>query len=523
MSTHDVDFDRFRLRRLVEQLTKHDEVEVHDEPVAFADLSSIIEASDKAVLFRKAGPEQLELVAGVLGSRRRLAIALGVEEEDSLHEYERRMASPQKHFEVPSSEAPVHEVVLTGDDIDLTKLPFYLQHDLDGGPYISSAIDFSVDPVTGRHNVGCRRLMLRGRKHMTTNLTAPSDLKIAYLACVERGERLPISFVIGSHPTSYLAALSTASLAADSTAARLPLDEFDLVGTLRGAPLPVVRGVTNGVPAPADAEMIIEGYLDELGYRELDGPYGEFVGFYGAAHIDPVFHVTAITMRHDVLHQSILHGGRDIARMEMTPMAVLQTESALWAALRAAKIAPTAVYPVDGVPVGKHVRVALDQAAAPGQARAVISALFAVSGVKHVVVVDSDIDVRNDAEVEWAMSTRFRPDRDLVVAEGFPGSYSDPTISERGTLSKVGFDATAGRPGDSMVNWRPTPPQVSRERRVYSVREALQDGPLYFREIMDALGSDDGREIALELDELHQEGVLTRGPNWQWELTKTEG
>jgi 2,5-furandicarboxylate decarboxylase 1 len=511
MNTSDLDLERFRLRRLVGQLTQLGEVEVHDEPVALADLSSIIEASGKAVLFRKAGPEQLELVAGVMGSRRRLAIALGTEEKDSLREYEHRMANPQTHFEVPSSDAPVHRVVLTGDDIDLTKLPFHLQHDLDGGPYISSAIDFSVDPATGKHNVGCRRLMLRDRKHLRTNLTSPSDLKLAYRACVERGERLPISFAIGSHPTAFLAATL-----------RLPGDEFNLVATLRGAPLPMVRGVTNGVPAPADAEMIIEGYLDELGYRELDGPYGEFWGFYGAAHIDPIFHVTAITMRHDVLHQSVLHGCRNMARMEATPIGALNTEFAVWAALRAMKIVPTAVHVVDAVATGQHARVALDSAA-PGQARSVISALFAMRGMKHVVVVDSDIDVRDDADVEWALSTRFRADRDLMVVEGFPAYYSDPTASERGTLTKVGFDATAGLGGDSMEKWRPTPPRVNRERRVGSVREALQDGPLYFREIMDALGSDDGREIVLELDELREEGVLTRGPNWQWQLTKTEG
>lgn len=76
----------------------------------------------------------------------------------------------------------------------------------------------------------------------------------------------------------------------------------------------------------------------------------------------------------------------------------------------------------------------------------------------------------------------------------------------------MGFDATTGPAGDSMVKWRPAPPRVSRERRVDSVREALEDGPLYFREIMDALGSDDGREIVLELDELREKGVLTRGP-----------
>jgi 2,5-furandicarboxylate decarboxylase 1 len=511
MNTSDVDLDRFRLRRLVEQLTELGEVEVHDEPVALADLSAIIEASPKAVLFRKAGPEQVELVAGAMGSRRRLAIALGVGEEDSVREYQRRLANPQRHFEVPSADAPVHEVVLTGDDIDLTRLPFHLQHDLDGGPYISAAMDFSIDPATGRNNVGCRRLMLRGRRHLTTNLTAPSDLKATYRACVERGERLPISFAVGSHPTSFLAATS-----------RRPGDEFDLVATLRGAPLPMVRGVTNEVPAPADAEMIIEGYLDELGYRELDGPYGEFWGFYGAAHIDPVFHVTAIAMRRDVLHQSMLHGCRDMGRMEFTPAGSLHTEAAVYAALRAVRIEPAGVHASDAVATAQHVRVAIDTAAAPGTARSVISALHALPGMKHVVVVDSDIDVRNDAEVEWALSTRFRADRDLVVAGGFPGFYSDPATSESGTVAKVGLDATAGLPGESMENWRPTPPRVSRERRAGSVREALRDGPLYFREIMDALGSDDGREIVLELDELHKEGILTRGPNWQWELTKTE-
>ena len=109
MSTYDL--ERFRLRRHVERLTELGEVEVHDEPVALADLSSVIESSDKAVLVRKAGPEQVELVAGVMGSRRRLAIALGVEEADSVREYERRLATPQKHFEVPSSDAP------TGPDL----------------------------------------------------------------------------------------------------------------------------------------------------------------------------------------------------------------------------------------------------------------------------------------------------------------------------------------------------------------------------------------------------------------------
>ena len=181
--------DKFRLRRLVERLIEMGEVEIHDEPVALSEMSPMIEATTKALLFRKAGPEEHEGVGAVSASRRRLAAAFGVGEDKMREEYMRRMANPQKPFEVPSGEAPVHEVVLTGDQIDLTKLPFHVQHEYDGAPYISSGIDFTIDPVTKRSNVGCRRLMLRGKDKCGFNLTAPSDLRQIYLGGVARGLR----------------------------------------------------------------------------------------------------------------------------------------------------------------------------------------------------------------------------------------------------------------------------------------------------------------------------------------------
>src|SRR5579864_9290336 len=190
--------DKFRLRKLVDRLVDMGEVEIHEEPVALAEMSPMIEATSKALLFKKAGPEQQEVVGAVSASPRRLAAAFGVTEEKMREEYLRRVANPQKTFEVPSSEAPVHEVVQTGDQIDLTKLPFHIQHEYDGAPYISSGIDFTLDPLTRRSNVGCRRLMLRGKDKCGFNLTAPSDLKQIYLGCVARGEKLQASFTIGA-------------------------------------------------------------------------------------------------------------------------------------------------------------------------------------------------------------------------------------------------------------------------------------------------------------------------------------
>ena len=510
-SASKVDLEKFRLRRFVERLIEIGEVEIHEEPVPLARLSAIIESSPKATLFRRAGPENFEIVAAVSGSRRRLAAAFGVDERAIVHEYLRRMSQPQPVIEIPSSEAPVHQVVIRGDEVDLTRLPFHPQHEYDGGTYISSGIDFTIDPATGKSNVGCRRLMLRGRREMRSNLTEPSDLKRIYLACVERGERLPLSFAIGSHPLDYLAA-----------GQRIPVDEFGLVGTLRGQPVPMVRGITNGIPAPADAEMIIEGYFDELGYREVEGPYGEFYGYYGPPHIDPVFHVTAITMRKDALHQTVLHSGKLLGRTDSSNLGSLNGELRIWRALRAANIEPVAVRGLPCTNGRQHVRVAIRQSA-PGQARLAIAALFSIPFVKHALIVDEDVDVFSDHEVEWAMATRFRADRDLVVERGFPRVYMDPTVGEDGTMAKLGFDLTKplDASGELLATVASAPRFEKPAPRSASVRAALESGPKYFVELMRSLGSEDGREVALELDALREQGELERVEHTgEWTLKK---
>lgn len=506
-----MDMNKFRLRSLVNRLIELGEVEIHDESVPLSQLSRVIEASSKAVLFRKAGPEQTEVIAAVFGSRARLAAAFGLDYRQVAHEYMRRMSHPQPTVEVPSDEAPVHEAVLTGADADLTKLPFHVQHQFDGGTYISSAIDYTIDPAAGRTNVGCRRLMLRGRHEMRANLTNTSDLRKIYLRCLERRERLNVNFVIGSHPIDFLAATL-----------RLPGDEIGLVATLRGEPLPVVRGVTNDIAVPADAEMVIEGYFDELGYREFEGPYGEGYGYYGPMHIDPVFHVTAITRRKDFLFQTLVHSGRDMSRADSPHTGALNAEVAAWKALRDAGIEPVAVCAPTSTGRQQHVRVAIAQKT-PGQARQVITALFSVVRFKHVIVVDDDVDVFSDEQVEWAMSCRFRADRDIVTQGGFSPHYMDPTMEEGDVMTKIGFDLTVpfGRP-DRVDDRVAEAPRFERPARFRTVREALTSQPMHFAHLMEAVGSTDGREVALDLDELREEGILTRLDNGEWAIKADE-
>jgi 2,5-furandicarboxylate decarboxylase 1 len=502
------DLDKFRLRNFAERLIAIGEAEVHAKPIAMADLAHAIAETPKAVVFKDAGPEHFEIVAAAGGSRRRLAEALGVNERDAGKEYLNRLGKPQPMIEVTSDVAPVHQVVRKRADVDLTRLPFHLQHELDGGVYISASIDYAVDPAIGKRNVGCRRLMLRSRDTMRANLTDASDLKLMYLECLKRGERLPVSYVIGSHPLDYLAATQ-----------KQPVDEFALVGTVRGEPVPMVRGVTNGIYVPADAEAVIEGYFDELGYREMEGPYGEFYGYYGSMHIDPVFHATAVTMRRDAMFQTVLHAGRFVGRMDSANLASLNAEVNAWRALRAAGIEPVAINFVLASNGRQHCRVSLKRGE-PGQAKLAIATLFALPTVKHAFIVDEDVDVFSDEEVEWAMATRFSAERDIVVSTGLRGFYADPMADKDGLVAKAGFDCTAPFDASVKIEYRrAVAPKASNGMLSNrSVAEALQTKAMHFGELVAALGSADGREIALALDVLREQDLVTRLDNGEWAL-----
>src|SRR5947209_76283 len=432
--------EKCRLRRFVDRLSDMGEVEIHDKPVALTNLSAAIEGSDKAMLFKKAGPEQLEIAAKTGGNRRRLAAAFETSEEKIYDEYFRRLANPQPVVEVPSHEAPVHAVVTTGKDVDLTRLPFHPQHAYDGSCYLSSAIDYTIDPATGRRNVGCRRLSLRNRYEAGTNVTAPSDLKRIYQACVSRGERLPVTFTVGAHPLDFFAATT-----------RQGGDELPLVGSFRSEPAAVVKSLTNDIRVPADAEMKLEGYLDERGYAEPEGPYGEYMGYYGSIHMDPVFHCTAITMRRDVLHHTLLHGSaRVLDQTDSAVISAMRTEAEAMRILKATVREPVAVY-LRSVSGGSNtLRVSIKQRVI-GEARAAIAALFGgIMRLKHIYAFDEDIDIHDDRQVEWALGTRFQADQDLVILQRMRGMTVDPSLNGRRTGAKAGFDCTKpfGRDGE---------------------------------------------------------------------------
>jgi 2,5-furandicarboxylate decarboxylase 1 len=500
------DCEAFGLGRFIEELRGAGELEVHADLTHLADVAGHVDGNPKAVLFEHAGAQGVALTANIMGSRARMARAFGVEPKLLLQEIQRRLRTPQRVVEVSREQAPAQQVVLTGDAIDLTTLPIHLQHQHDGAPYISAAMDFARDAAAGWTNVGLRRLMLRGRAETGIDLMAPSDLRAIFLASVARGEHLPLSIVVGAHPVDYLAATM-----------RLPVDELRLIAAMRGQTLPVVKSVTNDLLVPADAEYVIEGYLDAKGYVESEGPYGEFLGYYGEVKRNPVFRVTAITHRRNPVFQTISISGRALGRTDTALLCSLRTEVLAWRALEVAVREPLAVYAPPASGGVYNLRVSLRQRV-PGEARNAIAALFSsVANIKNVFVVDPDIDIFSDEQMEWALATRFQPTRDLVVGDGFRTLPLDPSLDGAVTGSKAGYDMTLPFGATGLASEVPETPTYT-GARFASLREALADGPKSFVQLMAAVDSRDGREIVVTLEELRNEGVLSRDEEGRYVL-----
>jgi 2,5-furandicarboxylate decarboxylase 1 len=499
--------DKFSLRKHLDKISTMGLVEIVKVDTDLANIAHSLQGSDKAVYFTNAGPEKTEIIGNVMGSRRLLGAALDVNEQDALSELLKRLETPQEIVEVASAQAPVHQIILEGAEADLTKLPVPFQHGMDGGPYISATIDYVKDPETGLTNVGCRRLMLRGRRETGIDAVSPSDLRAIYEKSALRGERLPISFVLGAHPLDYIAATQ-----------RLPVDELSIVAKLRGQDLPVVKCITNDLLVPADAEIVLEGYLDEKGHVEKEGPFGEFLGYYGKVKNNPVFHMTAMTMRKNALFQTATIGGKYLGRTDTAQLSALRTEATVWHALQTAVREAVAIYVSPSSGGMFNLRLSLRQRV-PGEARNAIAAAFgSLANVKNVFVVDSDVDVFSDEQMDWALATRFQPERDLFVETGFRTLPLDPSLDGMRTGSKAGFDLTLpfGKKGDLELTL-PEPP-VFTEKTCETVLEALSVSSLHFSEIMSAVGSRDGREITIELDELRQAGRLVRNEDGKYVL-----
>jgi UbiD family decarboxylase len=358
-------------------------------------------------------------------SRRFMAIALECEPRELARRYNERQSQLLLPAEIEN--APVQEVILTGDDIDLTQIPMLTHYDVNAAPYITAGIVAAADPDTGARNTSYNRLMMAGKRELRIFMAIGRHLWTLHNRLERRNEPLPVAIIVGVHPLFSLGAQAfTASTE----------DEYAVIGGMMSEPLRVVRAKTVPILVPADAELIIEGKILP-NVRRIEGPFGEFTGHAVPSDERPVIEVSAVTHRHNYIFQDI-HAGYTEHKM----MGALPREAALLKAVR--QTVPTVkdvCMPVSGT-CRFHAYISIAKRA-PGQAKNAICAAFAADMLlKHVVIVDDDIDVFDEERVLWAVANRFQADRGLVVISNAQGSELDPSAGAGGVNAKMGLDAT---------------------------------------------------------------------------------
>jgi UbiD family decarboxylase len=383
------------------------------------------------LLFEKVKGTKFPVLTNLHAGRSRLAAAIHAKPEEMQRAYLQAMENPVPPKVV--SKAPVKEVILTGDKIDLHKLPQILHHEEDAGPYITAAISFAKDPNSDTWNCAYNRLMIKSRDTTSIHLTLAKHLWEFQRAAEAQGKALPVAFAIGVHPAIALGCLAIGSIDEDERA---------IMGGLLGEPLELVKCETSDVLVPAHAEMILEGEILP-NERTAEGPFGEFTGYSLGERQREVLKVRAITHRRDAIFQDITVGHLDHLMLSTTPI-----EANLYRAVRAMVPTVKAVR----VPAPFTCYVSIEQRISGQAKNAILAVLGADLYMKRVVVVDNDVDIFNERQVNWAIATRCQPDRDIAIISNARGSDLDPSTKEDGYTGKWGVDATA-KP--SLANFTP--------------------------------------------------------------------
>ncbi|HEX5449354.1 MAG TPA: menaquinone biosynthesis decarboxylase [Gaiellaceae bacterium] len=415
-----------------------------------------VRAGGPALLFEHPKGSQHPLLINQFGTERRMCLAFGV---DSLDDVAAKLADVLEMQPPEGIAAKVRglktlksiadsrpktvrsgacqEVVLTGDDVDLSRLPVQTCWPHDAAPFITLPAVITHDPRNGNRNVGMYRLQVLGPRSTAMHWQIHKDGRADYL--FSEG-KLEVAVALGLDPVT-----------AYSASAPLPkhIDELMVAGFLRGEPVEMVKGVTVGIEVPANAEIVLEGYVEQ-GDLTTEGPFGDHTGFYTPAELFPVFHVTAMTMRRDAIYPSIVVGKppQEDAWLGKATERIF---------LPAVKMTVPEIVDYDLPVAGAFHNLAIVsiRKAFPGHARKVMHAIWGLgmlSLTKGIVIVDEHVDVHDYEEVMFYVGANVDPKRDVLISEG-PTDHLDhaPTLQFFG--GKIGIDATAKSPAEGAREW----------------------------------------------------------------------
>ena len=415
-----------------------------------------VKAGGPALLFERPKGASHPLLINQFGTERRMCLAFGVERLDEVGQKVAdvlEMQPPaglmdkvrglQKLKSIADSlpqtvrRGACQEVVLQGDDVDLGLLPVQRCWPGDPAPFITLPAVITRDPRTGGRNVGMYRMQVIDARTTFMHWQIHKDGRADWLATEGR---IPVAVALGLDPVT-----------AYSASAPLPkhVDELMLAGFLRGAPVELVKGVTVDLEVPANAEIVLEGYIerDEIG---TEGPFGDHTGFYTPPEPFPVFHVTALTMRRDAIYPSIVVGKPP----QEDAWLGKATERIFLPAIRAT-VPEIVDYDLPVAGAFHNCCIVSIRKAFPGHPRKVMSAIWGLgmlSLTKCVVVVDEHVDVHDYQQVMFYAGANVDPARDVVIGSG-PLDQLDHAPERQFSGGKLGIDATAKWPEEGARPW----------------------------------------------------------------------
>jgi len=434
-----------------------------------------VKAGGPALLFERVKGSPHPLLINQFGTERRMCLAF---DAPSLDDVARRlgdvleMQPPQGIVEKvkglqklksiadsrPKSvgRGACQQIVLTGDDVDLDALPIQRCWPEDPAPFITLPAVITHDPRNGDRNVGMYRMQKVDKRTTLMHWQIHKDGRADYLFA---DGRLEVAVALGLDPVS-----------AYSASAPLPrhVDEFMLAGFLKGSPVELVKGKTISVEVPANAEIVLEGYV-ERGDVAPEGPFGDHTGYYTGVEDFPVFHVTAVTMRRDAIYPSIVVG-KPPAEDAWLGKA---TERIFLPAVRMS-VPEIVDYDLPVAGAFHNCCIVSIRKSFPGHAQKVMHAIWGLgmlSLTKSVVVVDEWVDVHDYDEVFFRVCANVDPARDVLVSEG-PLDHLDHAPTRQFYGGKLGIDATHKGPAEGTREWPPEIEMSAEVRELVSRRWA---------------------------------------------------
>jgi 2,5-furandicarboxylate decarboxylase 1 len=387
--------------------------------------TAVIRQGRGATIFDHPAGSNIPVFTGAVATPELASLALGCE-LDQITQVMGQALEPSNGIPPKITEdAAWKKTVITGNEIDLNKLPIPTHAIHDGGPFITGGVVICKDPDSGRGNLSYNRMQVLEKNILGFNVNIWRHAMQFYQEREEEKEPLQVAVAIGLDPAIMIAA-----------GARYDDDELLIAGAIRGEGIPVSKGVTVDLYIPSKAEIVIEGYLPPL-ERRSEGPLAEFHGYYGEPWNMPVFHVTAICLRDEPIYQTIVPGVYEHIYIGN----VLPREPLL---LRFVRHVSNKVTNLHIPPYGNGFSaiVQLEKGNAGEPKNVALAAFTAHVNIKTVIVVDPDVDIYNPADILWALNNRVDWSRDIFLVPGAMGHEMDPTSDSHGIQTKIGIDAT---------------------------------------------------------------------------------